>query len=231
LATATIKKSANNPELGEAPAPVLSLAGLTVGDGYSNGLAIGQLQLTFACDPPKAYWDAGAAAVREVLAARAAVKAGFVKHPAFLKIGQLEANYREAERLKSEARGREQDAAQAVRAALHNLQDPRPHEAAQREAADDIRVFDLRLKTLEEFIVKARADAKHELHEQIAACEKALEAAAREALAEVTGRFLAAVGPLLPELHAATQRVGCLTWPMRQRVLTIDVFELPDAGA
>jgi hypothetical protein len=205
---------------------------LTVGDGgYNNALAVGQLQLTFACDPHDAYADTAHAAHREILAAREAVKRSFVKHAAFQKILQLEENFREAERLKSEARGREQDAAQAVRAALHNLQDPRLHEAAQREAADDARVFDLRLKTLEEFIVRARADAKHELSEQIAACEKTLKAATQEALAEVTGRFLAAVGPLLPELHAATQRVECLTYPMRQRVLTIDVFELPGDGA
>jgi hypothetical protein len=225
MVTTLAKKSAPAPE---APAPALRLDKLFVGDGY-NG-PVGQVSVVFVCDPPAAYLDATKTVHREILAARKVVQEAFRDHVAFAKIGQFAAQQREARKLQAEARGREQDAGGAARAAIRSLGDPRPHEEAGRAAADDARVYGLRVEMLDSFIAEARTEAQRELSKLIHDCQDGLETKAREALAEITARVVAALAPLLPELHAATARCACFVHPGRAMVLGGDaakVFELP----
>jgi hypothetical protein len=107
------------------------------------------------------------------------------------------------------------------------LRDPRDAEADQRQAADDARVYGLRLEMLDQFVTQARQDAGMALNRAVETVEHRLLAEAREAAAAIANRMLAGLRPVLLELHAAGAKVACLTHPeSRRAVLTVP--ELPE---
>jgi hypothetical protein len=215
------------PELVAPSAGSSGAISLSLKDIISNSYD-GRLQLNLDAGRPVEAIDAAKDAARmEIQVALHQARTAFKDHPAYLKIGKLQAALREAEKLLAEAKAKVQEARHLARVKLANADDPAAHEANERAGQLDVDIYIRRCEQLREFVEKARAEAKLAIADVIWARHGELELAAKRNFEEVAGKLLAAL-PLSLLIELAQRHFAMNFTGDPKASLDDKLFELPD---